>query len=85
MINQEAQLETMEQDYGNHAIMFLCKGYYTLKRLPPNIRALSAFSLAACVGGIVGEGQLRGGEEGSVLGTVGDLINQLRLPSVELN
>lgn len=47
--------------------MFLCKGY-TLKSLPPNIRALSAFSLAACVEGTVGERQLSRGEEGSCPG-----------------
>lgn len=67
MMNQEAQLETMEEDHWSHEIIFLCMGY-THKSLPPNIKVMSACLLAVYVESTVGERQLSKAEGGSCLG-----------------
>lgn len=60
MTNREAQLETMEQNYRSHEIIFLRVGY-THKTLPLNVKVMSAFSVSVCVEGTVGGGRGGGG------------------------
>lgn len=59
MMNQEAQLETIEQDYWSRESILLCVGY-TRKSLPRNVKVMSAFPVSVCVEGTVGGGTEEG-------------------------